>query len=94
MGVTAEMSFVFRREKHARWATHVVRGVVKVALARQVPLGERLGLEGCDGLAEAYAAHREAQHFKDYIAATEDIVAGKEFFVPTADTLVNQGSLH
>lgn len=44
--------------------------------------------------AEAYAAHRNAQHFKDYIAATEDIVAGKEFFVLTADTLVSKGSLH
>jgi quinol monooxygenase YgiN len=44
--------------------------------------------------AEAYAAHRDAQHFKDYIAATEDIVAGKEFFVLTADTLVNKGSLN
>ena len=44
--------------------------------------------------AEAYAAHRDTQHFKDYIAATEDIVAGKEFFVLTADTLVNKGSLN
>ena len=42
---------------------------------------------------EAYAAHRETQHFKDYLAATEDIVVGKEFHVLTADTLVNQGSL-
>lgn len=43
---------------------------------------------------DAYAAHRETQHFKDYIAATEDIVEGKEFFVLTADTLVSKGSLH
>ena len=43
--------------------------------------------------AAAYAAHRETQHFQDYLAATEDIVAGKEFQVLTADTLVNQGSL-
>lgn len=43
--------------------------------------------------AEAYAAHRETQHFKDYIAATESIVEGKEFHVLTADTLVSQGSL-
>jgi quinol monooxygenase YgiN len=43
--------------------------------------------------AEAYAAHREAQHFKDYLAATEDLVAGKEFHVLAADTLVSKGSL-
>ena len=44
--------------------------------------------------AEAYAAHRETQHFKDYIAATDDIVTGKEFHVLKADTLVSKGSLH
>lgn len=43
--------------------------------------------------AEAYAAHREAKHFLDYIAATEDLVAGKEFHVLAADTLVSKGSL-
>ena len=43
--------------------------------------------------ADAYAAHRETQHFKDYIAATEDVVTGKEFLVLTADTLVSKGSL-
>ena len=43
--------------------------------------------------ADAYAAHRETQHFKDYLAATEDIVEGKEFYVLAADTLVNKGSL-
>ena len=43
--------------------------------------------------ADAYAAHRETQHFKDYIAATEDVVTGKEFHVLAADTLVSKGSL-
>lgn len=43
--------------------------------------------------AEAYAAHRDTQHFKDYIAATEDIVEGKEFFVLQPDSLVSKGSL-
>ena len=46
------------------------------------------------GSAEAYAAHRETQHFKDYIAATDDIVVDKEFHVLKADTLVSKGSLH
>jgi len=43
---------------------------------------------------EAYAAHREAQHFLDYIAATEDLVENKEFHVLTPDTLASKGSLH
>jgi quinol monooxygenase YgiN len=44
--------------------------------------------------AEAYEAHRESEHFKAYIAATEEIVEGKEFFVLASDTLVSKGSLH
>ena len=44
--------------------------------------------------AEAYAAHRETQHFKDYLAATDDLVEGKEFHVLAADTLVSKGSMH
>ena len=43
--------------------------------------------------ADAYAAHRDAQHFKDYIAATEGIVTDKEFHVLAGDTLVSKGSL-
>ncbi|MDO4798332.1 MAG: antibiotic biosynthesis monooxygenase [Coriobacteriales bacterium] len=43
--------------------------------------------------ADAYAAHRETEHFKAYIEATADIVEGKEFFVLAADTLVSKGSL-
>ena len=43
--------------------------------------------------ADAYAAHREAEHFKAYIEATEALVEGKEFHVLAADTLVNKGSL-
>ena len=43
--------------------------------------------------AAAYAAHRETEHFKAYIDATEGLVEGKEFLVLTADTLVSKGSL-
>ncbi|MDI9591164.1 MAG: antibiotic biosynthesis monooxygenase [Acidobacteriota bacterium] len=43
--------------------------------------------------AEAYAAHREARHFKDYLAATESLIEGKEFHVLAADVLVSKGSL-
>lgn len=43
--------------------------------------------------AAAYAAHRETEHFKAYIEATDGIVEGKEFFVLAADTLASKGSL-
>lgn len=41
----------------------------------------------------AYAAHRETDHFKAYIAATAEIVADKELTPLVADTLVCQGGL-
>ena len=44
--------------------------------------------------ADAYVAHRETDHFKQYLEATEALVEGKEFFVLAADTLVSKGSLH
>jgi len=60
MGVTAEMSFVFRREKHARWAAHIAESIIKVALAEQVPtLAERLELESYGSLMDAYSANEE-----------------------------------
>lgn len=42
---------------------------------------------------QAYAAHRETDHFKAYIAATADLVSDKELIPLTPDTLVTQGSL-
>ena len=42
---------------------------------------------------EAYAAHRETDHFKAYIAATAGLVTAKELTPLVADTLVNQGGL-
>jgi quinol monooxygenase YgiN len=42
---------------------------------------------------EAYAAHRETDHFKAYIAATAGLTTAKELTPLVADTLVNQGGL-
>lgn len=42
---------------------------------------------------EAYAAHRETDHFKRYIAETSDLVAEKELIPLVADTLVSKGLL-
>lgn len=42
---------------------------------------------------EAYAVHRETDHFKAYIAATAELTTTKELTPLVADTLVNQGGL-
>ena len=42
---------------------------------------------------EAYAAHRETKHFKDYIAATADDLYDKELVALAADCVVSKGSL-
>lgn len=42
---------------------------------------------------EAYAAHRETDHFKAYIAATAELTTTRELTPLVADTLVNQGGL-
>ena len=57
MGDSSEMTFVFKREKHARWAAHLVEGILKVALARQAAPDEELGLGDCRTLMGAYFAH-------------------------------------
>ena len=66
MGVTAEMSFTFAREKHARWAMHIVEGIMKVALAKETSLDEELGLSRYSSLMAAYFFHDE--ELKDYSA--------------------------
>ncbi|MDO4537824.1 MAG: antibiotic biosynthesis monooxygenase [Coriobacteriales bacterium] len=43
---------------------------------------------------QAYAAHRETEHFKAYIAATADLTSDKELTPLAADTLVFQGGLN
>ena len=42
---------------------------------------------------EAYAVHRETDHFKAYIAATAELTTKRELTPLVADTLVNQGGL-
>jgi quinol monooxygenase YgiN len=42
---------------------------------------------------EAYAVHRETDHFKAYIAATAELTTTRELTPLVADTLVNQGGL-
>ena len=42
---------------------------------------------------EAYAAHRDTDHFKAYIEATKELVSEKELIPLTPDTLVNKGTL-
>lgn len=60
MGVTAEMAFIFKREKHARWATHIAESIIKVTLAKQIPaFAERLELESYGSLIEAYSANED-----------------------------------
>lgn len=59
MGTTNEMTFIFGREKHARWAAHIVEGILKVALAKGTELDERLGLSSYTSLMGAYFGHEE-----------------------------------
>ena len=59
MGVTTEMSFIFKRERHARWAAHMVEGIIKVALAEGTELDESLGLSHYDRLMDAFFSHEE-----------------------------------
>lgn len=54
MGVSTEITLIFKRERHARWASHVVEGIIKVALAGGTPLGEELGLSRYGSLMSAY----------------------------------------
>jgi quinol monooxygenase YgiN len=42
---------------------------------------------------EAYAAHRDTDHFKAYIDATADCVTSKQLIALAADTLASKGSL-
>ena len=43
---------------------------------------------------EAYESHRQTEHFKAYLAATEDCLSQKELIELAADTLVSKGSLN
>ena len=88
-----EEAFLAAITANMRTAVEVEPGVLVMYAATMADEPSRWVFWEVYASAEAYAAHREAQHFKDYIAATEDLVAGKEFHVLTADTLVSKGSL-
>ena len=89
-----EEAFLAAITANMRTAVEVEPGVLVMYAATLADNPQRWVFWEVYASADAYAAHREAQHFKDYIAATESLVAGKEFHVLTADTLVSKGSLH
>lgn len=88
-----EEAFLAAITANMRTAVEVEPGVLVMYAATEVDNPNRWVFWEVYASAEAYAAHRDTQHFKDYIAATEDMVEGKEFHVLTADTLVSKGSL-
>ena len=88
-----EDAFLAAITANMRTAVEVEPGVLVMYAAQLADNPSRWVFWEVYASADAYAAHREAQHFKDYIAATEDLVAGKEFHVLAADTLVSKGSL-
>lgn len=59
MGVSTEITLIFKRERHARWASHVVEGIIKVALAVGTSLDEELGLSRYGSLVSAYFSCEE-----------------------------------
>ncbi len=69
MGVTTEMTFIFKRERHARWAAHIAKGILKVALAKQTPLDEELGLSRYVSLMAAHFFCEEELADYDPVAA-------------------------
>ena len=56
MGVSTEITLIFKCERHARWASHVVEGIIKIALAAGTMLEEDLGLSRYDSLTSALSA--------------------------------------
>lgn len=89
-----EEAFLAAITANMRTAVEVEPGVLVMYAAQLADNPNRWVFWEVYASAEAYAAHREAQHFLDYIAATDDLVTGKEFHVLKADTLVSKGSLH
>lgn len=89
----AEEAFLAAITANMRTAVEEEPGVLVMYAATLADQPSRWVFWEVYGSADAYAAHRETRHFKDYLAATEDLVAGKEFHVLEADTLASQGSL-
>ena len=88
-----EEAFLAAITTNMRTAVEVEPGVLVMYAATMADQPSRWVFWEVYASAEAYAAHREAQHFKDYIAATDALVADKEFHVLTPDTLASKGSL-
>ena len=88
-----EEAFLAAITANMRTAVEVEPGVLVMYAAKMADQPNRWVFWEVYASADAYAAHRDAQHFKDYIAATEDIVTDKEFHVLAGDTLVSKGSL-
>ena len=88
-----EEAFLAAITANMRTAVEVEPGVLVMYAATMADQPSRWVFWEVYASAEAYAAHREAQHFKDYIAATDALVADKEFHVLTPDTLASKGSL-
>lgn len=88
-----EEAFLAAITANMRTAVEVEPGVLVMYAATMADQPSRWVFWEVYANAEAYAAHRDTQHFKDYIAATDDLVADKEFYVLTPDTLASKGSL-
>ena len=89
----SEEAFLAAITANMRTAVEVEPGVLVMYAATMADQPTRWVFWEVYASSDAYEAHRETQHFKDYLAATEDLVTGKEFHVLAADTLVSQGSL-
>lgn len=88
-----EDAFLAAITANMRTAVEVEPGVLVMYAATMADRPTRWVFWEVYASADAYAAHRDTQHFKDYLTATEDLVEDKEFHVLAADTLVSQGSL-
>ena len=86
-----EQAFFDAIEANMRTAVDVEPGVLVMYAATMVDNPNRWVFWEVYASAEAYAAHRDADHFKAYIEATDDLVTDKEFHVLATDTLVSKG---
>jgi quinol monooxygenase YgiN len=85
-----EEAFLAACEANMRRSIEVEPGVLVMYGAQIVDRPSRWVFWEVYASAEAYAAHRETEHFKAYIDATEKLVVGKEFHVLAVDTVVNK----
>lgn len=93
--VPAEHDTAFREAVFANMRTSIAKedGVLVMYAATLVDEPTKWVFWEVYASEEAYAAHRDTEHFKAYIEATKDLVSEKELIALTPDTLVNKGSL-